>query len=345
MRAARYYGRQDVRVDTVEPPTPDTGEVLIDIRACGICGSDLGMYLHGPQAGSKHLPITLGHELGGTIATVGDSVDVAVGTEIVLNPLVACEECWCCDEGKYNLCRNLTVVGAQRPGGYAEQVAAPAKNVIPLPEGISPEIAAVSEPFAVAFHALRESPFRPGNSVGVVGMGPIGLGLVQLAKAAGAGPIYASGHRDARLALATECGADVVIDPRETDPIDRVSQDLDGGVDVAFEVAGNEGALNDAIGIARPDGNSTIVGVFEGDVSIDPMTLVNHQRSVEASAAYQTGPLADRDFEPILRQFEAGEVDPEPLVTSRIGLEQIVHDGFEALSDDEAGEVKVLVTP
>ena len=346
MRAARYYGNQDVQIDDVDEPSPGEGEVLIDVAACGICGSDLGEYLYGPRhEGDDHLPYTMGHELGGTVVETGPGADVEVGTEIVLNPLVACEDCPRCAEARYNLCQNLTVIGAQRPGGYAEQVVAPATNVIPLPDGLSPELAAVAEPVTVAYHGLLQSPLRPGQSAAVVGMGPIGLGLVQLVKAAGAEPIFASGHREARRALARECGADVVIDPRESDPAEVIHSETDGGVDVAFEVAGSESAINDALKIPKPGGHTTLLGVFKGEVEIDPMDLVNKERSVNASAAYQTGPLADRDFGPVLRKFASGELQPEPLVTSRIDLGDIVDDGFEALADSDSDEVKVLVRP
>lgn len=343
MQAARYYGNRDIRVEDVDEPSPDEGEVVIDVTACGICGSDLGEYLYGPR-NDDGVPYTMGHEVGGTVAETGENVDIEVGTEIVLNPLVACEECWCCDEAKYNICENLEVIGAQRPGAYAERVTAPAGNVVPLPDGVSPEMAAVSEPVTVAFHALMQSPLRPGQSVAVVGLGPIGLGLVQLVKAAGAGPVYASGHREARRTLAHECGADVVIDSRDTDPIERIRDETNGGVDVAFEVAGRESALNDAFKATKPSGHTTLVGVFKGAVEFEPMDLINKERSVNASAAYRTGPLADRDFGAVLRKFATGAVDPELLVTSRIDLEDI-DDGFEALADSDSGEVKVLVRP
>ena len=345
MQAARYYGNRDVQIDEVEAPSPGEGEVLIHVAACGICGSDLGEYLHGPRFDDDHLPYTMGHEVAGTVAETGEGVDVKVGTEVVLSPLVACGDCRCCDEAKYNLCRNLEVIGAQRPGAYAERVTIPAENAVPLPDGVSLELAAVAEPVAVAFHALMQSPLRSGQSVGVIGTGPIGLGLIQLAKAAGAGPIFASGHREARRALAHECGADVVIDPRETDPVERVGTETDGGVDVAFEMAGNESALNDAIKVTKPDGHTTLVGVFKDETRIDPMDLVNHERSINASAAYQTGPLADRDFGAVLRKFASADVDPERLVTSRIDLDDIVDRGFEALASDGSEEVKVLVRP
>jgi len=346
MQAARYHGNRDVRIEEVAEPDPDPGEVVVDVETCGICGSDLGEYLYGPRYDDPdRLPYTMGHEVSGTVAETTDGVDIDVGTEVVLNPLVACGDCRQCDEAQYNLCENLRVIGAQRPGGYAERVTVPAGNVITVPDGVTLEMAAVAEPFAVAFHAVRKSPLSPGDTVAVVGMGPIGLGLVQIAKAVGADTVVASGHREVRRTLADECGADVVVDPRESTLRDRIHTELGDGVDVAYEVAGNESALNDAIKAARVGGHATLVGVYKGTAEIDPMDLVNDERSINASAAYQTGPMAARDFAPILRRFETGDLDPHPLVTSTIDLASIVDEGFEALADSQGGEVKVLVRP
>lgn len=344
MKAARYYGNRDVRIDDVDAPSPGPGEVLIDVGACGICGSDLAEYLHGPRHGDEHLPYTMGHEFGGTVAAVGEDVDLTPGTEVGVNPLVACEDCRCCDEGQYNRCRNLEVIGAQRPGAYAEQVLAPAGNVMPLPDALSPADAAVAEPFTVAYHGLLRSPLRPGDAAVVVGTGPIGIALVQLAAAAGASPVIASGHREVRRELARESGADVVVDPRETDLGARVREVTDAGADVSFEVAGNGSALEDAIGATRAGGHTTVLGVFEGPVEIDPMEFVNHERTIGGSAAYETGPLADREFGEVYEMLARGELDGDALVTSRIGLEEITA-GFESLGDSEGGEVKVLVEP
>lgn len=344
MKAARYYGNQDIRIDDVDEPTPEAEEVVIEVSTCGICGSDLAGYLHGPHGDSDHLPYTMGHELGGTVVDTGEDSSVDTGTEVVLNPLIACEDCWCCDEGLYNLCRNLTVIGAQRPGGYAERVTAPAGNVVLLPDGVPTWLAAVAEPFAVAFHALLQSPLRSGDSVAVIGMGPIGLALVQLVKGMGAGHIYASGHREARRALAHDCGADVVLDPRETDILERIRSETDGGVDVAFDVTGRESGYNDAVKSTRPNGHTTLVGVFEEAIEGDVMDFVSAQRSAKGSAAYQTGPRAGETFGAVLQKFASSEVDPELLVTSRIDLEDTEH-GFEELADSESGEVKILVSP
>lgn len=344
MRAARFHDNQDIRVEEIDAPEPGSGDILVDVDACGICGSDVSEYHDGPRMPAA-TPYTMGHELGGTVAETGGGVDIDVGTEIVLSPLIACGECWCCDEAKYNLCQNLTVIGAQRQGAYAEQVVAPVENAVPLPAEVSTDMAAVAEPFAVAFHGLRQSPFESGHTVLVVGMGPIGLGLVQLARNAGADRIYASGHRGARRQLAGECGADAVIDPRETDPVDLIREETGKGVDVAYEVAGNKDALETAVGSTKSRGHTTILGVFKAPIEFNAQALVNPERSVNGSAAYQTGPLSDRDFGPVIDKFAAGKLEPEPLVTSRIDLEDIEEKGFDPLGDSESGEVKVLVKP
>jgi len=343
MRAARYYGRRDVRIDDVEEPSPAAGEVVLDVAACGICGSEVGVYLRGGR--DETAPRTMGHEIGGTVVEASEDATLAVGTAVAVNPFIPCRECERCDAGAYNLCRNLRTLDATRPGGYAERVAVPAENVIVLPDGVAPETAAVAEPLAVAYHALSRSPQGPGDAVAVVGLGPIGLGLVQLAALAGAGPIYASGHREARRAIARECGADVVVDPRETDFVELVRAETTGGVDVSFEVAGRESALEDAVAAVRPNGHTTLVGVYDGDVAFDPMALVGAQRTVEGSTAYQMSPLTDADFGPVLRGFASGALSPERLVTARTDIEDIVEAGFEALADGESGAVKVLVEP
>jgi (R,R)-butanediol dehydrogenase/meso-butanediol dehydrogenase/diacetyl reductase len=343
MDAARYYGNRDLRIEDIQAPTPGPGEVLIDVGACGICGSDLSEYLHGPRHDDS-LPYTMGHEFGGRVAAVGDEVDIEPGSEVGVNPLVACEACRWCDEGAYNRCENLEVIGAQRPGAYAEQVVAPAGNVLPLPDSLSPADAAVAEPFTVAYHGLLRSPLQPGDSAVIIGMGPIGLALVQLAAAAGARPIIASGHREARRELARESGADAVVDPSATDLGGRVRELTDGGADVSFEVAGSESALNDAITATSAGGNTTVLGVFKGDVEIDPMHVVNHERTITGSAAYETGPLAGREFGEIYEMLARDELDGDALVTSRLDLEEITS-GFEALGDSESGEVKILIEP
>ncbi|MDJ1434411.1 zinc-binding dehydrogenase [Halostagnicola sp. A-GB9-2] len=343
MRAALFYGTEDMTVEDVDEPTPESGEILVDVSACGICGSDLHFYTEGLH-GDAELPVTLGHEVGGTVIETGDDVDIEVGTDVVLSPHTPCMECWCCEDGLYNLCRNLNATSAQ-PGGYAEKVVESADNAIVLPEGVSPEDAAIAQPVSVGLHAVRESPLGIGDSAMVVGAGPIGLGVIQFAKSTGAGPIYVSEPQESRQEVAREFGADVVIDPTEEDPIERVREETGTGVDVAFEAVGHQATLNQAIESTRANGHTTVIGVFSDDVEISPQSLVSSQRSISGSTSHQLGPRVTKEYNAVLRQLETGELDADKYVTSRIGLEDVVDEGFETLLSEDNEERKILVCP
>ncbi|WP_247004172.1 zinc-binding dehydrogenase [Halosolutus gelatinilyticus] len=343
MRAALFYGIEDMKVENIDEPTPNAGEILVDIAACGICGSDLHFYTEGLH-GNAELPVTLGHEVGGTVIETGEDVDIEVGTDVVLSPHTPCMECWYCEDGLYNLCTNLNATSA-RPGGYAEKAVENADNAIVLPEGVSPEDAAIAQPVSVGLHAVRESPLGIGDSAMVVGAGPIGLGVIQFAKSAGAGPIYVSEPQESRREVAREFGADVVIDPTDEDPVERVREQTGTGVDVAFEAVGHQTTLNQAIESTRANGHTTVIGVFSDEVEISPQSLVGHQRSVSGSTSHQLGPRVTKEYNAVLRQLETGKLDADQYVTSRIDLEDVVDRGFETLLSEDSKERKILVCP
>lgn len=169
--------------------------------------------------------------------------------------------------------------------------------------------------------------------------------MLQAALAAGAGPVYVSEPRAARRELALECGADEVVDPTETDPVEYIREETGGGVDVSFEVAGVEPSVNQALSAVRSGGTTTIVSIFEGGVSIDPNDIVMPETTVVGTAAFKGGPLSGDEFGTTIRNFADGTFDPTPLITSRIDLEEIVAEGFERLLDPESEEIKVLVEP
>ena len=355
MKAARYHGPRDVRVEDVPADTVGPGEVEVEIDACGICGSDLHEYVAGPMTipgeephpvTGERTPITIGHEFGGVVADVGEGVSIPVGTPVAVNPFISCGECRYCDEGHYQRCVNGGFVGLSGGGGgFAESVVVEAEKVVPLPEGVPTEVAALAEPFAVGLHAIRRSDLKLGDSVAVFGAGPIGLTVVQAAKAAGAGQVIVSEPRRARREQAAECGADVPVDPADEDPVSRIDEEVPGGVDVAVEVAGIGPTVEQSIQGTRRGGNVTVVSLFEEPIELLPTDIVLGELTVTGTAAYLGGPLAGREFGMTLRNFETGAFDPGPLVTSRIGLEDVVADGFEALLADDSDEVKILVRP
>jgi len=352
MRAARYYGAGDVRVEDVEPDPIGPNDVRIDVAATGICGSDLHEYEAGPMTipteahpvTGATLPFTIGHEIGGTIAETGRDVDLEVGTTVAVNPIVWCGSCRYCVRGAYHLCENGGFVGLSKNGGFAENVVVSAEKVVPVPDSLPAELAALVEPFSVGLHAIHQADLSAGDSVAVFGGGPIGNMVIQAALAANAAPVYVSEPRDARREYAERVGADRVIDPTETDPVERITADL-GGVDIAFEVAGIEPTLNQAIECTRSGGRVTVVSLFEERAAIDPFDVVTREVTVNGSAAFHAGPRATDEAGVTARNFADGTLDPELLVTSRIELEDIVEDGFERLVDPSNDEMKVLVRP
>ncbi|WP_239149732.1 alcohol dehydrogenase catalytic domain-containing protein [Streptomyces sp. SID12501] len=257
MRAAVWYGAKDVRVENVPMTPPGPGEVTIEVAYCGICGSDLHEYADGPHAipvGDPHpesgvaAPIVLGHEFCGTVTQVGGGVTgVSPGERVAVEPHYRCGNCPRCLAGEYNICRHFGFAGLMGHGGLAEHTTVPAYMLHRLPEQVSLEQAAVFEPAAVALHAVRRAGIRPGESVAVLGLGPIGLLVTQLAARYGAGRIVAADRSSARRELALRLGA------AETgaDLADVVGGE---GADLVFEAVGSEDTLRACLAATRRGG-------------------------------------------------------------------------------------------
>jgi len=356
MKAARWHGQGDIRVEDIEEQTVGPDDVRIDVEACGICGSDLHEYVAGPifipaddphPVSEERAPITMGHEFSGVVSEVGaDVTAVSEGMPVTVNPIYWCGECRSCREGRYNLCESLGFVGLSGGGGgFAENVVVSEEKVVPLAEDLSLEYGALVEPLAVALHAGREIGLQAGDSVAVFGSGPIGLSVIQVARAAGATPIIVSEPRDARRELAAECGADVLLDPSDVDVVDRVRDETNGGVDVAFEVAGISATYNAAVESTRNGGRIMVVSIWEDVVETHPNTIVLSERTVRGSIAYRGGPRSGEEFGMVVDMLADDRLDPESLITDRIDLDGVVDAGFEALLDETSDQVKILVSP
>ncbi|KAB1191239.1 MULTISPECIES: 2,3-butanediol dehydrogenase [Haloferax] len=356
MRAALYHDRKDIRVEDVDEGSVGDGQVRVDVDSCGICGSDLHEYTAGPifvPVGDPHplsretAPIRMGHEFSGTVSEVGASVTgLEVGDAVAINPILSCGECRQCREGNYHICDSIGFLGLSGGnGGFAESVVVDEHHAVRLGDDVPLEYGALVEPLAVGLHAVRRSGLQAGDSVAVFGSGPIGLSVIQAARAAGAGTIYVSEPRKARRERAADCGADELIDPSSTNAVEYITEATGGGADVTFEVAGVEASFNDAIQSTRPSGTTTIVSIWEGEVSTHPNNLVLGERTVTGTLAYLGGPRSAEEYGMVIEMLANGRIDPEPFITGRIGLEELVEDGFEQLLDPESDHVKILVKP
>lgn len=356
MRAARFHGRADVRVDDIEPGTVGNEEVRVDVTACGICGSDLIEYARGPrhtptephpETGAS-LPVPMGHEFGGIVSEVGaDVTRVTKGETVTVHPNRPCGACRYCEDGQYNICPNVVALGFQwGEGGFAENAVVPEAQVHPLPDGVSAEEGALVEPFAVGLHSVRRSGLRAGETAAVFGCGPIGLTAVRAALDAGAKRVFVSEPNDARRAVAERFGADVCLDPTSVDAVETIREETNGGVDVSFEFAGVGQAFEAATNCTRRGGTVTVGSMSRGEISFDMDDIVTTERTVVGTYCYGFPPQADRtEFDAVIHSLADGNIDAEAYVTDRIELSDITKSGFEALLRDDTDHMKILVEP
>ncbi|MEK4884156.1 2,3-butanediol dehydrogenase [Bacillus sp. FSL W8-1127] len=349
MKGARWHNVRDIRVEEVEEPKVEKGKVKIQVEWAGICGSDLHEYVAGPifipvkepHPISKDVaPIIMGHEFSGRVVEVGEGVTkVKVGDPVVVEPILRCGKCPACKQGKYNLCENLGFYGlAGGGGGFSEYTVVDEYMVHKMPEGLSFEQGALVEPAAVALHAVRSSKIKAGDKAAVFGTGPIGLLVIEALKAAGASEIYAVEVSEERLQKALELGATAVINPKNEDPVQKLLELTDGGVDVSFEVTGVPAVLQQAVDSTAFEGETVIVSIWEKEANLLPNNIVLKERNVKGVIAY-------RDIFPaVMNLMKQGYFPAEKLVTKKIKLDQIVEEGFEKLIK-EKDQVKILVKP
>ncbi|CAL9394590.1 Sorbitol dehydrogenase [Nocardiopsis dassonvillei] len=349
MRALRLHGPRDLRVDEVPEPRVVPGSVKIRVGWNGICGFDVRNYLD-PVLPDEYLhpvlrthgPHVQGHEFSGRVVeTAADVRGLSPGAVVAVEPLVFDGSCAACRRREYNLCENYGFIGLMGGGGgMAEYAVVPADRVHPMPEGVSPTVAALVEPLAVAWHAVRRSGMRRGDSVLVIGAGPVGLGLLMAARARGAGRVSVSEVSALRRRVAADLGADLVLDPTETDVVAAVRERATLGADISFETSGaGTDAMASLLGALRKGGRA--VTVSEGPpVVLDPAVLAFTEIDLVGSFGYGPG-----DFPEVIAAIAAGSLRPKPLVTDRLTLEKAREKGYEELIAHGDDHVKILVHP
>lgn len=344
MRAARFYKAKDVRVEEVEIPNLEKFDVKIKVAWAGICGSDLHEYNAGPMTipgdtedplTGKTSPITMGHEFSGVIAEVGSNVTaVKVGDKVAVNPLIVSGKH---DNKLVDMYQGFQFIGLGADGGFADYAVVDQKYCVVVDKSVDLEVAALAEPTAVALQAIRESEMEFGDTVAIFGAGPIGLANIIAARAAGAKDIFVFDLSEQRLEKALEVGASYAVNSGETDPIAFIKQYYPYGVDRTFEVAGVKQTFEQSIQVTRPRGVVTVVSIFEKPIDFNPMLLTASGVKIVSSLAYE-----DDIFELTVKMIESGQIDPSPLITEHIELEDIIEKGFEKLQNDKS-QAKILV--
>lgn len=355
MKAALFYGGRDIRVEDLPDPLPGPGEVLVRIGAAGVCGSDLHGYRGGdpwgaaPPAG----PRRAGHELAGVVAAVGSGVTkVQIGERVGVEPmhLVGCGACRQCRRGDYHICPRRGLRNGERNGsaGFSELDVVTEANVYPLPGHVSLDVASLLDVYGCGVHAINRIPLRAMEAVCVVGTGPIGLTMGQVARAAGARKVIMIGRRDELLKFAVKVGAaDAVVNNTKVGSISEAIADLTDGelCDAVFETVGGESdTMAQAVEAAAFGGQIGVIGAFWGNVEVAYRAGNRKELDVRWCNSYSTW-HGQREFQIALDMVADGRVQAEPLISHRYPLAEIGV-AFAAADDKRgSGSVKVIVQP
>lgn len=340
MKAAVFHGnRKALVIEDVPTPEPRAGEVVIRVAACGLCHTDLHYLDHGVPT-FKAPPIVLGHEAAGTVARIGPGVSgVAEGDRVLAPSVWSCGRCRFCRAGRENLCTDLVMPGNHTDGAFAEFLAVPAKELVPLPASIPLERACIiADAVSTPYHAVkRRGQVRAGDTVAVVGCGGVGLNVVQCAAVAGA-TVIAVDLNEARLELAKRLGARHTINPAKTDRVDKeVRKVTGGGVDVAFEVVGNPKTIDLAFNLIRKGGRLVVIGFSHDPVPINAGKLMFYELELTGSLGCGAG-----EYPEIVALVESGRIVLEPIVSGTLPLVDI-NEGFDRLR--RGAGVRWVVTP
>jgi len=330
----------------VDPPKPAGDEVLIEVRAVGVCGTDVEMYLGTMpyfKMGWTQYPITPGHEWAGVVVDRGAGVDdFKIGDRVTGDVTIGCGRCDNCMRGLYNLCFGKIEVGLCRgkDGAYAEYLTMPARHTYRLPDGLSFEEAAMTEPAATVVKAIRKAPFEPGAVCVIQGDGPIGLLGLQAAIACGAGLTVLSGTIDEKLELGRRLGADVVVNVTREDLAAKVTDLTDGvGADYVMEASGSVQALRQAIDVARMGGTICVIGIHDKPVpQLDMGNIVVRELNIVTSVASQNS------FRQTLRLMGKRRIDVKPLISHEFPLSEAVH-AMDVQQTRLRERVKILLKP
>jgi threonine 3-dehydrogenase len=343
MRALRKVAPgQGLLLEEVAEPMATPTDVVVEVEAASVCGTDLHIHLwDGWAAGRVKPPVTLGHEFAGTVVEVGTDVrHVAIGDFVSAESHITCGGCSYCRTGNAHVCEQTQILGVDRDGAFARYVSVPESVIWKTDRSkLPPEIATLQEPFGNAVYATNEQDLS-GRRVAILGCGPVGLFTIAIARASGASRVLASDLHPFRLGLARTMGADEILDVSQVaDAAEWFREHTDGrGADVVFEMSGSPGAIADSVRIARNGGRIILFGIPSADVAMDVSAAIFKNLTVQAVSGrrifatwYRTRWL-----------LESGAVDLRPLITHEYGLE----DWPEVFTKLEAGEAcKIVVYP
>lgn len=328
-------GAMDIRTEEVPDPVLEPHGVVIKVKACGICGTDLHVYKRDEQG------TIFGHEFSGDVVAVGPEVKgITPGMRVTAVGFRPCGECFWCAQGKGHRCTDMALLGYQFPGAMAEYVHVPfaalGRTIFPLPDTLSYEDGASVEPLSISYFSVNRALPKPEETIAVLGLGVIGLYAIQVLQAMGVSRIVASGRRPSRLRAAEICGASIVVDAAREDAVDAAMTATGKmGVNTVIECAGVQATFDQSIAMTRGGGKIMLVGVYEQALSWDPLVVISKNLSL-------IGCLGG-NFPASIELLKDGKVSAKPMVTHRFALDQAAEAFRTQLKDPDA--VKVMIVP
>jgi L-iditol 2-dehydrogenase len=340
MKAVLIERPHEVAYVDLDRPTAGRGEIVVRSHVAGVCRTDLEM-LHGGLTDPRwvRFPLVPGHEWSGTVVELGEGVDeLEVGDRVVCEGMIPCTRCRRCKEGETQLCLNYDQIGFTRGGGYGEYVLVPRHVVHRLPGAVSFAAGTLVEPASCVLRGLERGRPRPGDTIGVIGVGTLGSLAVTLARLYAPGVLVGYGVRPEELELATALGADAAVHVAEEDPIAATHRLAGGGLDLVIETAGAVEAVELATRLVRPGGRVVLLGIAgEGKVLELPADRIMFgDMDVIGSCSYSTSAWSQ-----VVRLLEQGRVDLDPIVTHRFPADRF-EDAF-ALMENRTGVVAKVV--
>ncbi|MDH5754293.1 MAG: zinc-binding dehydrogenase [Candidatus Bathyarchaeota archaeon] len=342
MKVAMLYGVKDLRVEDVEVPRVEAGEVLVKVKVATTCGTDLKIFQRGYVEKVIKLPTIFGHEWAGEVVDVGEGLEwPEKGMRVRAGNSAPCLHCKMCQKGKYNLCENMIWLW----GAYAEYIKVPARMVLvnmqEIPQHVSFEEAAITEPLACVLHGVEKAKVKLGDTVAIIGAGPIGLLHLLTVKKIGAGKIIIIDLVDERLNFAEKLGADETINAGRENVVEMVRQLTDGyGADVVIEAIGLPATWEQALKLVRKGGTVLEFGGCPPGTEIKVNTELLHYGEVTVLGTFHATPL---HFRKALNLIASGTINVKPLMTRKMRLEEI-KEAFEILSTSKS-EIKITINP
>lgn len=338
MKALVYQGSK--KLELLERPIPKPGkkEVLVRVKACGICGSDIHGYLG--ITGRRLGGVAMGHEFSGIIEELGQDVERhSVGERVIVQPIDSCGNCQYCEQGNNNLCYSRKLMGVlDVQGAMAEYIVVPEKLLIPMPTNCSYEKGALSEPFAVAYAAVNKVESYENKTVLIIGAGTIGLCILKILKLRNPKKIIMSDLSNARLKHAREMGADEVVNPSADNFTERLYEITKGELcDITIEAVGVNSSVQQSIQALKKNGVTIWTGVSQHDVTIDMHEIVTFQRSIIGSMNY-----THKEFEETVELLASERFETEELVSARVSLDE-AEDMFMKIHQNPDEWIKVII--